>query len=87
MNNDDLYVWKLNVRICLLELLAQQSIRATAQAQQNPDAWLEEFCQQLERRFSILTFPTRNAVQSDMLAAEAQECAKNFLSQLRSGET
>ena len=86
MTADELYLWKLNVRVCLLEQLAMQILKREANVQTDPKQWLENWAKTTEDRFAKLSFSTNEAVQSDMLAAEAQECVRVFVSLLFSAE-
>ena len=84
MNEDQLYQWKLNVRITFLELLCQNFLRTAALAQAEPEKWLQDWAKKTINEFEKLHFPTKEAVQSDMLAAEARDCAQKFVSSLLS---
>ena len=84
MTDDQLYQWKLNVRVTFLELLCQQFLRTAALAQPDPEKWLQEWATKAEAEIAKLRFSTNEPVQSDMLASESQECVRAFISSLLS---
>lgn len=84
MTESDIYQWKQNVRITLLEMLSVELIKGYAKQNSDPNAWLHDFCGRLESEFSKLSFRTNEAVQSDMLAGEAQDVVRLYINQLLS---
>ena len=84
MTADQLYQWKVNVRLVIVEQLCMQLLRKEAHSQEDPEQWLKDWAKKTEYEFAKLNFPTNEPVQSDMLAAEAQDCVKAFVSSLLS---
>ena len=82
MTENDLELWKLNCRIAFLEQLLATALRTVAQSSPDSQKTLQGWESQVRASADRMTFPTNEAVQSDMLAAEAQHCIDHFLSLL-----
>ena len=82
MTEDQLYQWKLNVRVTFLELLCQNFLRTASLAQTDPERWLQDWAKKTMDEFEKLSFSTKQAVHSDMLATEARDCVQKFIASL-----
>jgi hypothetical protein len=80
---EQLYQYQLHVRITFLEITVQQMLKMmAAQSAQEPKQALADWANLVREKTSGLHFPNADAAVSDMLAAEFQEAADQFLKQL-----
>ena len=56
MTDDDLYLWKLNVRVSLLEFLRQQQLRTASLGHSDPEAWLKGWAGRAQLETAKLAF-------------------------------